>query len=301
MAMLDLVTPTATPHFRLVRSTTEPLTPQLAQKFREMPPSPTERLLNESRVKHLRAKADAGLLIPFQWAFATWNGKTYRMNAQHSSNMLGGLDGKFPKGLFAHVDEYEVDSLEGMALLFRQFDDRKSGRTPIDVSGAYQGLYPELADISRDVAKFGIECVTWFNRHVEGISGVLGGDDQYSRFSDTNLYTFLHWLNEINPKKELKVQAIGAAMFGTFDKLPDQAREFWQNVANGGIEFDDTAPATVLYSWLKEAYEDTLNYRVKAEGYYQGCVYAWNAFRTSKTIPGIKSDMVRGGFYKIAE
>jgi hypothetical protein len=265
-----------------------------------MKPSPTERLLSEPRVKHLRAKADANLLVSFNWAFVHYQGEEHRMNAQHSSNMLCGLDGKFPKGLQVHIDEYEVDSPEGMALLFRQFDDRKSGRSPLDVSGAYQGLHPELADIPREIAKFALESVTWFNGHVEGLA-VAGGDDQYSRFSDTNLYAYLHWMKEIAPKRELKATPIGAAMFGTYSKVSDQAEVFWQDVANGGVEFEETAPATVLYRWLKAVYEGESTHTVKAPGYYQGCIHAWNAFRQGKPITGIKFELVRGGFYKIAD
>ena len=67
--------------------------------------------------------------------------KRLRMNGQHSSNMLCGLNGHFPKGLKVHIDEYEVPNKPSLALLFRQFDDRKSNRSPSDVASAYQGLY----------------------------------------------------------------------------------------------------------------------------------------------------------------
>ncbi len=39
--------------------------------------------------------------------------------------MLASLNGEFPQGLYVTMDEYEVDSPDGLALLFRQFDDRK--------------------------------------------------------------------------------------------------------------------------------------------------------------------------------
>jgi len=50
------------------------------------------------------------------------------------------LNGHFPKGLKVHIDEYEVPNKPSLALLFRQFDDRKSNRSPSDVASAYQGL-----------------------------------------------------------------------------------------------------------------------------------------------------------------
>ena len=35
---------------------------------------------------------------------------------------------------------------------------------------------------------------------------------------------------------------IVAAMYGTFDKNEVEARKFWNAVARGGVEFDDTTP-----------------------------------------------------------
>src|SRR5436309_15077267 len=52
------------------------------------------------------------------------------MNGQHSSTMLSGLNGNFPKDLKVHLDTYEVDTPEALAILFRQFDDRKSAAPP---------------------------------------------------------------------------------------------------------------------------------------------------------------------------
>ena len=114
--------------YRLVKSEVRDLTPELAEEFRNLEASPTERELNQARIKHLKTKAEAGQLV----------------TGQHSSNMLCGLNGHFPKGLKVHLDEYEVPNKPSLALLFRQFDDRKSNRSPSDVASAYQGLYEEL-------------------------------------------------------------------------------------------------------------------------------------------------------------
>jgi hypothetical protein len=94
--------------------------------------------------EHLREKALAGLLVPFTWSVAKFGDKMVRMNGQHSSTMLCNLNGAFPTDGKVHLDTYRVDSTEGLALLFRQFDDRKSGRTPSDVAAAYQSIHPNL-------------------------------------------------------------------------------------------------------------------------------------------------------------
>jgi hypothetical protein len=155
--------------FRLVNAEVKDLTPEVAEQFRNLEASPTERSLDESRIKHLREKAEAGQLVTFNWSTAKFGARILRMNGQHSSNMLCSLNGDFPKNLKVHFDTYEVDSPESLAILFRQFDDRKSGRTPGDVSGAYQGLYNDLHEVPRASAKLAVEGVAYFRTKVEGL------------------------------------------------------------------------------------------------------------------------------------
>ena len=64
--------------FKLRNSETKPLTPELAEKFRNMMPSPTERGFDEARAKMLREKAAAGQLIAFNWATAKFGDKEFR-------------------------------------------------------------------------------------------------------------------------------------------------------------------------------------------------------------------------------
>jgi hypothetical protein len=291
-----------TSDFTLEKSEVLPLTPEFAEQFRDMEPSPTERPLNPSRVEHLREKALAGLLVPFTWSVAKFGDKMVRMNGQHSSTMLCALNGAFPKDGKVHLDTYRVESPEGLALLFRQFDDRKSGRTPSDVAAAYQGIHSELKEVPRPTAKLAAEGINWYHRYVEGVPS-LSGDDIYNLFGDANLHPFVHWLGELFTIKtpELKRQPIVAAMFGTFVKNETEARKFWADVARGGAEFDDSAPATLLDAWLKTAAETRGNRReLKPGNFYQGCIFAWNAYREAKPISSIKFD-ARKGLHKIAE
>src|SRR5215510_13866076 len=169
--------------YRLVKSEVRDLTPELAEEFRNLDPSPTERELNPARIRHLKTKAEAGQLVTFHWSVARLGDKRLRMNGQHSSNMLCALNGHFPKGLKVHLDEYEVPNKASLALLFRQFDDRKSNRSPSDVASAYQGLYEELHEVPKGPAKMAVEGASWYDRNVEGLPAPTG-DDQYVRFSN---------------------------------------------------------------------------------------------------------------------
>ena len=282
--------------FQLLKSEVIPLTKELAEEFRNMPASPTERELEKARVKHLKEKIRAGQAVTFHWATAQLNGSELRMNGNHSSNALCELNGSFPDGLMVHRESYMVPDEASLAYLFRQFDDRKSGRSPADVSGAYQGLHEPLREVNRHTAKHGVEGVVWYQRFIEKLP-VPNGDDIYSLFADTGLYSFLRWLGEtLNSKTpELLRSPVIAAMYATFNASESGARAFWGSVARGGIEFDDTAPATALDAWLRQMKENK-DPRRKVAGaeYYQGCIFAWTAFREEQPIKAIKFDTKKG-------
>jgi hypothetical protein len=284
--------------FRLTNAEVKPLTRDVAIAFRDMEPSPTEREMNPSRITHLLEKAAAGQLVTFHWSTAKFGNRILRMNGQHSSSMLCTLNGTFPEGLMVHLDEYEVDTPDGLASLFRQFDDRKSSRSPADVAGAYQGLVEPLKDVKRPSAKLGAEGYTWYQKEVQGLP-THRGDGQYSLFFDTDLHGFLCWLGDLLSVKtpELKPIQVIAALYATFSKNETEAKAFWNSVARGGVEFEDNAPATVLDKWLKDLDENKKKRSAgfKPAQFYQGCIYAWNAFREQKTLSRINSENTKKG------
>ena len=285
--------------FRLINSEVRDLTPELAKEFKELTPSPTERELNPARIKHLQDKAWRRL-VTFHWSTAKLGSKRLRMNGQHSSNMLCELNGKFPEGLKVHLDEYEVSDEESLAILFQQFDDRKSGRSAGDTAGAYQMLYEPLREVPRVAAKLGVDGVSWFRRNVEGVA-VPSGDEVYSLFRETGLHAFIRWIGELFSIKtpELKRAQIVSAMYATFNANATEAQSFWTQVARGGVEYEDNAPATVLDAWLKSMKEEPAK-DLKPAHYYQACIYGWNAFRESKSLKDIKYATAKG-FHRVIE
>lgn len=277
--------------FQLLRAEVHDLTPDFAQTFHTLEPSPTERELNPSRMKHLQEKASAKQLITFHWAKARFQNRWIRVNGQHSSRMLVDLqeNGAFPVGLKVHLDEYDVSDSHGLALLFRQFDDRKSGRSSGDVAGAYQNIVPELHEVPRKIGKLAVEGVTWHRKNVQK-APCPRGDEQYTLFHEFALHDFIKWMGDLFSMKtpEMKSQAVVAAMYASFDAHPTEARKFWESVARGGAEYEENAPATVLDEWLKAiAEEDKPPTQAQV---YQGCVYAYNAYRKGQALKGIKYD-----------
>jgi hypothetical protein len=283
--------------FKLTKTENKPLTRDLVLQFQAMTPSPTERDLNPLRVKYLKEKIDAGYAIPFNWAMVVHKGQgsTMRINGQHSSTMLAGYEeALFPPNLTVHLDQYEVETNDDLATLFRQFDDRKSARTPADVSGAYQGLFEPLRDVSKASAKLAVEGVNHW-RKLEGVDA-RRGDDIYQLMGHTDLHPFIVWVGELFDIKtpELKRVPIVAAMYATFDANQEDAKKFWHDVARGGREYEDSHPTTVLDTWLKRLKEDGKEEKMKPADYYQGCIYAYNAFFEGKTIRDIRHEWKKG-------
>ncbi len=281
--------------FRLLRAEVHDLTPEFAQAFHTLEPSPTERALDNSRLRHLREKAIARQLITFHWAKARFQDRWIRVNGQHSSQMLVELNDAFPVGLRVHVDEYEVSDSQGLALLFRQFDDRKSGRSSADVAGAYQNIVPELHDVPRQIGKLAVDGVTWYRGHIEKDPTTQRGDNQYTLFHEFALHDFIKWMGDIFSIKtpEMRPRGVVAAMYASFSAHPNEARKFWESVARGGAEYDDTAPATMLDQWLKAIADDKKKHKGEAltdPQIYQGCIYAYNAHRKGQPLKTIKFD-----------
>jgi hypothetical protein len=92
-------------------------------------------------------------------------------------------------------------------------------------------------------------------------------------------------LNGVAPReiKHLRRAPVVGAMFETFKKSPEKAKEFWNDVRDGlGItEKDD--PRHVLRTWLlqtslqKASSANGDNKDANQEGMYRACVYLWNS------------------------
>jgi hypothetical protein len=85
-------------------------------------------------------------------------------------------------------------------------------------------------------------------------------------------------------------------MYATFDTNPEKARQFWNEVSRGGVEFEDEAPATVLDNWLKLAADadERRKLHLKDGNYWQACIYAWQAFLQGKHISKVQYKVDKG-------
>jgi hypothetical protein len=281
--------------FRLVNVEVKDLTPELAKEFSEMEASPTERELKDKRLRYLLDKAKAGQLVTFHWSRARIGNKLLRMNGQHSSKMLCSLNGSFPTGLKVCIEDFEVDSMDDLPLLFRQYDQSNSVRSKSDNAFAYQGAAKggAIRDLNKNNAKRAVSGVAWYRRIVL-TDPVPKGDDVFSLFNEEDLHSFIRWIaGTVHEKKtyELAVVPVIGAMHATFVANSDEARAFWKQVVAVG-EYEDNEPTTMLAKWLRAIGDKEL--KVKEANHYQGCIYAWNAHRQEKQIKNIKDDAKKG-------
>ncbi|KKN36559.1 hypothetical protein LCGC14_0772280 [marine sediment metagenome] len=264
--------------FRLSNSETVPLDLAIARKHRDMPGSPTERELTPKRLKHLIDKIKQGLFVCPCWAVVRYKSIDYRMNGQHSSTALCDAHEFFPEGLSVHVDTYEADTEAGVAQLFRQFDDRVSGRSGLDISGAYQGLFDAIRHVPRKEAWQAAKGISWFVRTIEKMS-IVTGDDVGELFMVRLYDGFIEWLSGVMTIKtpEMRSDPVIGAMYGTFLASEERARSFWSAVARGGEE-DGTAPSQLSIQLVAAKGQKNPDKKLVPMQLYGICVRAWNCY-----------------------
>lgn len=269
--------------FSLVSSVTVPMTRELAIAHRDMPASPTERSFSSSRAKKLKTAFESGLLLPCNWAKAIWDGKEVRMNGQHSSHALCEIEA-FPEGAMVHMDVYEPTSKEGMAILFRQFDARVSGRSSTDCSHAYQGLHPEVSQFDEVKSLAAIKGINLYHRHT-GEGQVFAGDVLGSMFQNRSYDRFIGFICELlsGKCKEIHRTDVIAAIYGSYLASESKAVDFWNDVKTA---HKDGEASQVLDQQLEKDRDITdAKKKMKPVSRYAVCVKAWNCFITDGKVP----------------
>ena len=264
---------------------------EAAKEHLSLTHSPCERPLDRRRLKQLADRIKAGTWLPCCWATVLYEGVLHRMNGQHSSHAMVETAEYLPETVGIHLDRYKADDREGMALLFRQFDMQRSGRTPSDVAGAYQGLVPELGSLSRAKCKQGIEGVAWYLRAVCK-EPTTEGDSFFDMLFLPIYYPFLRWFDKIMTSKtgEMEFDGVVGAMYATFVKGGEsRSLEFWSHVAKQDLH-DANDPRQFLGTLLlkiRDSKNTDHQIRTTQSEYYCRCIKAWNAFCFGQSIKNL--------------
>lgn len=297
--------------WKLFKSETVTLTKakalDLARKHAGLTPTPTERKLDKGRVKKLVGVIRNGKALPFNWATVEYGGVIYRENGMHSAEAIVEVGADLPDNLVFHLDQFKVQDKLGMVELFRQFDQRWSSRSLLDIAGAYAGLVPELAAMKGTTAcKVIAEGISWYGNTVEGAGGSAAyptGDAVYNILHNDTQKDFIAWaFKTINGRRELTRREIVAAMFGTYNVSQSSSEKFWSEVGFGKNFFAvDSMPGAVLINELEQAREDK-DFKDKefpqSAYYYRKAIKAWNAFCAGDQISSLR--VAKKGWPEIA-
>ena len=237
----------------------EPLTLELAKETSTMQGLPGERELKATRVSFLYNHVKQGSFVGPSWAIAVCRttGERYRINGQHSSNMLAGLTPEsFPPGLLVTIEVYEFDSMadDGPGL-FNLFDHPKSARTDTDYMGILQAQFPDLSELSkpflmkvsngitqrirtkkeeeRKLRESGARPEDFPAMSATIPTEILAHRDQGAYFAFDGCRQFALWLHRWHEAKHaafINRAGIVAEILDDWEQSPEIATEFWDYV-----------------------------------------------------------------------
>ena len=267
--------------FQLIRKKLELVTPELAGKFLDANIYEGQRPLRPQHVEVLKNAIESSVFLTGSIAIAKqrWDGGAAMLaNGQHQCEAVIATG----KPIVAVVEEYECNTPQDFAILYRQFDNN-AARSLSEIA------LPEAR--SRNLA--------WSRRFIgimlAGISFLEGhsGMHKNKRVESLKKYirdgNFIHGIYAPATFPEYRHMGRGpvvAAMIVTFRKDPVVAEDFWEEVRDGdGLR--KSSPSFKLRDYLRAAsvgvgrgvrspsFSTAASYREM----YSKCIVAWNAYR----------------------
>lgn len=283
--------------FELKALTVVPVTRADVEAFSALPPLTGDRALKETRVQRLGERISKGLAVPFNWVTCIVDGMEYRINGQHSCEVLLGMNGNSPPGLKIVRATFVADTMEDAAILWAQYDAQISARVANEIYATRAGTIPELAALPpRCLAR----CATGFGHDHYGT--VHGDAEGRSALLAANV-TRVHWLYDIIAsatetataamRDALERGPVMGAMIRTHRKCAHEATVFWTAVRDG-TESDPRHPTRLLRDYLlahtvaNGRGAGGANRSVGKHDVFTCCIRAWNAWRTRTALKLLK-------------
>lgn len=280
-------------------------TPQFASDFLEIAEftagdEKIDRNLQMDHVIYLARQMEGGM---FRWEqvnlmVCLCEGGKYRMNGQHTA--WARVTANLPEGVRTPVQllTYEAATFQDMRQLYASID-RGKGRNRGNVVVSYLGGSDEFPGYSKGTLRklaSGLTWHLWENQdqrrlhNADEVSYLLLKDYHRTALAVGTL------LNESKPadSKHINRQPVWGAMFATFAKAPQIAREFWIHVRDGvGIANKDD-PRHTLRNFLMSSglaasrlhNGDTKT--VSPEDMYRASLLTWNAHRQGRSLKQIR-------------
>lgn len=255
-----------------------PLTHELASEFAAMTPVDGERPLKPARLHFLGMHLEHGTFFGVEWhkGVERASGKLYRLNGQHSSHLLSGLEpDKFPAGLLATITSWEFDAPRDTPIIFDYFDNPRSARSNTDKMATYRAEHADLAHIDLDLLVHAANGLYVYNAGLEG-GLTLPPRDRGVYFAQAEYRQFARWIDSFKDslnKWLLGQPGITAEMFADYNKSESLAIEFWGYVLRENhpdVDHESRELARVFNDWRSNARNKTQgDFRKKASTYWK--------------------------------
>lgn len=235
-------------------------------------------------------------------ALCRCNGKTYRLNGQHTA-WARVYWKEAPHNLPVTVYHYNARTENDMRLLYANWDRAKT-RTKGNVVCAYLFDNGQFTGISRHVLERVAQGFSFWLFGIDKNASRSGDSDaalMRREYLDLSLRVCEYYSSLQGPgSKHLQRAPVVAALFETFRKHQAEAIQFWDAVKSGAdLNLDD--PRLKLRNHLMihavNAGRGGGSYKknVSGEDMYGWCIQAWNASREKKSLrhftaqkPGVK-------------
>lgn len=277
---------------RHVNSNSEPLTKELAQQFAKMPRLPGERELKQSRMAQLRTLLETGRFLAPIWAkgFCLEDQKHYRLDGQHTSELLATLESSFPD-LTVTIVNYEFDSVAADAPnLFDIFNNPLSTRTDLDKLSVYRAGHADLEDIDHKFLEKVLKGIRFYEAKILKKPNVLSGRNKGTYLANRENRDFARWLWKFHDAKHgwlVGKDGVVGEICSDYHHDADLADEFWSFVFKENhpdVEHPTRELSSRLRDWSKS------EKKRKAEQFYKETKKIWERYRRLRELEMSRQD-----------
>ena len=266
-----------------------------AFEFLELNTFVGERSVKE---KHVQFLFDEWVAGRFLWhhvllACAVLDGKTYRVNGQHTCWMRVNIpDSNEPMKAEIREIRYKVDTEEQIRALYSTFDrnpPRSSGHVgKVMLEGTSAGADLNLSSIGKLIAGFKLYFCDDYNNSNSNINEIVGIITK--NYPDLfNLVGRFYQIHRDDAGFVRRSSTI-AAMFATFEKSVQPSTEFWTSVCEGiGLEHKSDQ------RWILRHFLETHGHTTQAnkesvtqEDAFRVCINLWNKWRKKEIVSNVR-------------
>jgi hypothetical protein len=274
--------------YEILKPEVHKLTRKLAQEFAEMAVA-TDRPLSNDRTSKFRKIVENGQLRNLLWAkyWCEDLKKWLRVSGQHTSTFFTTYE-PLPD-VFVTIEQYRGSGVEDGVKLFATYDSRQSAKTTGDINSQFQGITPELANVSRRVVN---TCVSAFAyaKYQDAYTKIPAAERAEAMLDNVQ---FIQWLDGLitssAAEDQLRRSSVVAAMYLTWKKSQKAASDFWTLVRDetGSVP---TSPDRMIAKFLNTISIDS-GHGARAGAmrkacpreFFVKCIHAWNAWRRNAT------------------